>query len=107
MDKYTWGDSQGAVNLIATLEQQEYSKYSRKIASHLSRFYSSTMAIVAMPDKAVCEAVLLLWLKHFKELVRQWDMPEVLKTHTLCVATTRIRKFIHPKQPEKEEANNG
>lgn len=92
MEKYIWGNSKGAVNLITMLETAEYSQYFRAVSSIISKYFQSTGAIKAIADRTIREAVLLMWHAKFVDRVTQLDIPEVIKTHMLCVGKTRNRQ---------------
>lgn len=97
MDKFTFGDSKAAVNLMKTLNAPFYSLYARKVCRLLAKQLQSIKAIMAIPDQTIRKAVLKLWHDRFIAIVNNSEMPEVIKTHTLCVATTFYRVGIHGK----------
>lgn len=92
MDNSTFGNSQGAINLMESLQRQEYSRCSRKVCSILSRYFDSTGSIMHISDVGIRKAVLKTWHDNFKDRVGQLELPDVIKTHTLCVGTTRFRQ---------------
>jgi len=94
MDKSTFGNYKAAVNLMATLDTPEYSQCAKKVCSLLGRQLTSIKAIMAIPDDTVRKAVLKLWHDRFVSAVSNTEMPEVIKTHTICVATTYYRMSL-------------
>jgi len=93
MDKQTIGNSKAAVNLIKKLQTSEYSPYSHTIMSSLSKYFSSTAQIMYIPNTTIREAVLIMWCHRCQHILADKDIPEVLKTHALCVVTTRFRQL--------------
>lgn len=99
MDKCTFGDSRAAVNLITTLDTPEYSRYQRKVCTYLGKQLQSIKAIGDISDKTIREAVLKLWHDRFVTVVMSnTEIPDVIKTHTICVAKTYYRIAIKPVQ---------
>ena len=94
MDKCTFGDSKAAINLMGTLNMPEYSLYARKVRRLLAKQIRYLKAIRTITDIAVQITILKLWQDRFSSMVNNTEMPEDIKTHTLCVATTFYRKGI-------------
>lgn len=94
MDKYTFGDSKAAINLVKTLGMPEYSLCARKVSRLLGKQIQSINAIMAISDKGVRRAVLTLWRDRFINAVNTTVLPEIIKTHILCVATAFYRRGI-------------
>lgn len=94
MDKFTFGNSKAAVNLVKTLGRPEYQKYSAQANRLLAKQLVALGAIMFIPDKNTRETALLLWKQMFIERVNSANIPEVIKTHILCVATSYYRKYM-------------
>lgn len=95
MDKHTFGDSKAAVNLLRTLEEPDYYKYRRVVSSVLAEYFSQTASIMGITDITLRKAVLKVWHERFTNRVSQLEIPEVIKTHTQCVGTSRFRQYWH------------
>ena len=99
MDKHTWGDSQAAINLAThILAQPEYNQYSKFVSRNLSKQFIALSSIMAIPDKNTRETTLKMWHDRFKGLVSV--LPEVVRTHTLCVETGEYRKKLRQSKEE-------
>lgn len=94
MDKYTFGNSKAAVNLMTTLEKPKYQDRASTVTRLLSKQLTALKAIMSIPDKNTRETTLLLWKRMFIERIDFQSLPEVIKTHTLCVATGYYRKYM-------------
>ena len=92
MDKYTFGNSRGAINLITTLQRDENLQYISKVSTILAKFYQTTRAIMFIPDVAVRQTVHQLWHQKFVDQIMRLGMPDVIKSHTRCVLATRYRQ---------------
>ena len=96
MDKYTFGDSRAAINLMVDiLGKPEYEKYSSRVAKLLSKQFQALNAVAEIRDKTIREATLQMWHRRFIGLAE--DLPEVIKTHTLCVAAGKYHQLLGDK----------
>lgn len=84
MDMCTFGDSKGAINLMTTLQREEYSCYRPRVSAILGKFFQSTGGIVEIPNKTLREAILKMWHDSFVDKIACLDLPEVIK-HTRFV----------------------
>jgi len=94
MDKCTFGNSKAAINLVATLEQEDFKRYSRLTNRLLSKQIAALKGVNCIPDKITREAALLIWDKNFTTRVKSSVLPEVIQTHILCVATAYFRRYL-------------
>lgn len=93
MDRYTFGDSQAAQNLITDiLNKPEYSKYSKRVAHLLGKQGVILKAVAIIQDETIRKATLKMWHDHFAQLCS--DLPEIVRTHTLCVETGWYRQLL-------------
>ena len=93
MDKYTFGKSQAATNLLCDiLENPEYKQCSRRVARLLSKQFKALLAAAKISDKGVRNATLRLWHDKFETLTD--GLPEVVKTHIRCVETGKFRQIL-------------
>ena len=96
MDKHTFGDSQAAVNLMVDiLEKPEYKQYSPRVARLLAKQFKALKAVAEISDKSVREATLQMWHRRFIGLAS--GLPELVKTHTLCVAAGKYHQILNDK----------
>jgi len=92
MDKYMWGKSQAAINLITTLNTPEYSDHARRVRKILHTQLRAMESIMDIKDTHFKRATLELWHHQFSgKLI---DLPEVIRTHVLCVETGKFRELI-------------
>ena len=94
MDKFTFGDSKAAVNLVEILDKPEHSLCSPKALRMLSKYMTSINALEAIPHKGTRETVLRLWHDRFINQVNESSFPIVVSTHLNCVATSQYRKQL-------------
>ena len=100
--KHTFGDSQASINLIDNiLAKPEYIKTRSKVFRLLARQLQAFAVIVAIPDEKVRLATLRMW--HDKFAAKVAELPEIVRTHTLCVETGQYRKRLR----EVRFGNNG
>ena len=93
MDKYTFGNSQAAQNLMVDiLRKPEYIKYSKRVARLLSKQNIILRTVQFIPKETIRKATLKMWHEHFVDLCV--DLPEVVKTHTLCIETGWYRQLL-------------
>jgi len=91
--KFTFGDSQAAVNLMSSiLQQPEYQRYRRKVCRKLSKQIEGMTALGTIGDKAIRDAMLGVWHGQFASRIS--DLPEIVKTHTRCVETGFYRQLL-------------
>ena len=96
MDKYTFGNSRAAVNLMASiLEKPEYKHCSAQVARILDKHFKVLGVVAKLPDKTIRGATLQMWHKHF--LGRIEDLPELVRTHTACVMASRYHQLLGDK----------
>ena len=93
IDDYTIGNSKAAVNLMRALKTPEYSIYAHAVLSSLSKHFTFTKAIMCISDVSIREAVLIMCKHRFESIMVDKDIPEVLKTHALCIAAGRFRQL--------------
>jgi len=91
MDKNTFGNSKAAINLVNTLNEPEYQDYAHKACNILSLQLGEIHAINNITDDRMRKAVLNSWHQRFRTKVNGSTLPENIKTHILCVATTYYR----------------
>ena len=93
MDKCTFGNSQAAQNLVGDiLRKPEYEKYSKRVAHLLSKQSAFFSNVSYIPDETIRKATLRKWHEHFAGLVD--GLPEIVKTHTICVETGWYRQAL-------------
>jgi len=93
MDKHTFGNSQASVNLITDiLEKPEYKNYSTKVARVLDKHFKVLIVVSRIPNETIRRATMEMWHKHFS--ARLEGLPEIIKTHTLCVMSTRYHELL-------------
>ena len=93
MDRYTFGNSQAAQNLIGNiLPKPEYMKYSKRVTRLLSKQISILKLVNCISNETTRKATLRMWHRHFVELCL--DLPEAVRTHTLCVETGWYRQTL-------------
>ena len=92
IDKFTFGNSKCAVNLISILNKEENSQYRHKSLRILSKYMKGIGALMFVTDKDTRETALKIWLERFKLLTRSANIPTLIETHLNCVATTEYRK---------------
>jgi len=102
MDKYTFGNSQSAQNLMGDiLKNPEYEKYSKRVAHLLSKQITIFKSVNCISNEHIRKATLKMWHEHFIPLCS--DLPEVVKTHTLCVETGWYRQLLRNGSNDKTE----
>jgi len=90
MDKHTFGKSQAAINLInSILKEPGNEQYAPIVGKLLGRHFQELHSINKIPDRRTREAIFQVWRKRFASQVAK--LPEVVRTHTLCVATAKYR----------------
>ena len=93
MDKYTFGNSQAAQNLVGDiLRKPEYEKYSEQVARLLSKQIVTLKSINHIPIDHIRKATLKMWHEHFISLCSK--LPEIVRTHVLCVETGWYRQSL-------------
>ena len=93
IDRYTFGKSQAAQNLIANiLQKPEYVQYSKRVARLLSKQSAILNMVAFIPNETTKKATLRMWHEHFAGLTL--GLPEIVKTHTLCVETGWYRQLL-------------
>jgi hypothetical protein len=102
--KYTYGTSSCSINLINILDKPEYIAIRDRVFSILSRQDFRLNQLMNIENKNVRDTSLLLWHKRFVDLIK--DLPEVVRTHTLCVETAIYRKLLRKSKEIKKNANN-
>ncbi|MCJ7457411.1 MAG: hypothetical protein MUP17_00250 [candidate division Zixibacteria bacterium] len=91
--KYTFGDSMAAVNLTSNiLEKQEFRDIRHKVARLLTKQIIALKSLMAIRDKRMREASLKMWHDEFPLKVS--DLPELVRTHVLCVETGIYRQLL-------------
>ena len=101
MNKCTFSNSKGAQNLATILDDPEYNRYSRKVSKILSKYFTCTSSTMFIPNKTVRDVVLKVWRERFIERINNLALPEVVKTHTLCVIVTQYRRCIREMETRK------
>jgi len=91
MDIHTFGNTQAAYNLIKILDEPEYQRYSKQAGRKLSLQIEHLNYVMAIEDKATREATLIFWKHNFIASIAQ--LPEIVRTHILSVATAHFRKL--------------
>ena len=95
--KFTFGDSQSAVNLMGSiLQQPEYQKYKDVVCRKLSKQIEKMKAVGAIENQSIREATLKMWHDRFASGVS--GLPEIVKTHTRCVETGMYRQLLRDSQ---------
>lgn len=94
MDKYTFGNSKAAINLIRTLDELGDVKLQRGVSSVLSKYATAMAQIMFIPSKTTREAILQLWLAKVSALIEDSPWPEIIKTHVRCVAVGLYRAYL-------------
>lgn len=94
MDKNTFGNSKAAINLVIALESSEYQVYRQLSCRRLQKQIEALKALLFIPDKNTCETALKLWNKDFSIKINSTTIPEIIKSHILCVATGYFRKYL-------------
>lgn len=98
---YTFGNSKAAINLMGNiLENPGYVMHRRKALRLLSKQTATLTAVMAIKNKSVREASLEMWHKRFATLIS--DLPEVVKSHVLCVETGLYRKLLEESKARGE-----
>ena len=92
MDRYTFGSSKAAQNLINILQEPRYNQYSKRVARLLSKQSTILKEINTIHNKTIREATLKMWHEHFVVLCS--SLPEIVRTHTLCVETAWYRQLL-------------
>lgn len=93
MDKYTFGNSQAAQNLVSDiLEQPQYQPYKEAVCRRLSKQTARLKAVMTIRDKTIREETLRMWHKTFVPWTE--GLPELVKTHIRCVETGIYRQFL-------------
>jgi len=105
MDRYTWGNSQSAINLTTILERPEYQECSGRVCRVLSKYMAAMKSISLIEDKSIRETVLGIWYDRFRGSVA--DLPEVVHSHLLCVAKGRLRQLTRESHKEKATRYQG
>ena len=91
--KYTFGDSQASINLIDDiLAKPEYVKNRSKVFRLLGTQLQAFAVIVTIPDRKVRQATLGMW--HDRFALRAAELPEIVRTHTICVETGHYRERL-------------
>jgi hypothetical protein len=91
--KYTFGDSQAAINLTSSiLENPEYSGLRQKVSRLLTKQIITLKAIMEIRNNRIREASLTIWHSRFPSKLA--DLPEIVKTHVLCVETGVYRQLL-------------
>jgi hypothetical protein len=91
-DKFTFGKAQSAINLMSILEKQEYKEYLPQVMRLLSKQSESLNAVMCIPHEHTRNFTLDMWHRHFATLVV--GLPEIVRTHTLCVETGWYRQLL-------------
>jgi hypothetical protein len=91
IDKFTFGKTQSAINLMGILEK-EHKECLPRVMRLLSRQSESFNAIMHIPHEHTRNFTLDMWHKRFPMLVA--ELPEVVRTHTLCVETGWYRQLL-------------
>lgn len=102
MDKCTFGNSKGAINLISVLEKPENVPYAHKVSAILSKYSQSMAAIMFIPDKTTRVAVLLEWRHKFLERINKANFPEVVRSHTSNLIVVLYRKCVYESKEGEE-----
>ena len=101
MDKYTFGNSQSEINLVSSiLTNPQYAIYSRKVARLLSKQFQALNMVSTIPDERIKRHTMRMWHERFVSLLN--DLPEIVKTHTLCVETGKYRQLLKTKSPAQK-----
>ena len=91
--KYTFGDSRAAINLTSSiLEQSEFKNIRRKVSRLLTGQSVALKSLMAIRDKRSREASLKMYHDRFQLKVS--DLPEIVRTHVLCVETGIYRQLL-------------
>lgn len=92
MDKYMWGKSQAAVNLITALKTPEYEMFARIVRRRVSTQIRGLEAMMTITEPHFRRAALEMWHKQFPAKLP--ELPEVIRTHILCVETSKFRELL-------------
>lgn len=91
--KFTFGESQAAMNLMGNiLQQSDYQKYQRIVCRKLSKQIEVMKAMMFIENKTLRKATLKLW--HEKFTLESDTLPEIIKTHMRCVETGIYRQLL-------------
>lgn len=95
MDKYTFGDSQAATDLVEILET-EYPNQNlqRYVSKRLNKFREILSQLSKIKRRSYQKYLADLLLKDFRKKTKQNDWPEKVKTFFLNVINTDYKKFI-------------
>jgi len=91
MDKHSWGNSQAAIDLITMLEREEYIPFAKSVRSRLTTQWQRLDALMKIEEPGIRKECLISFHNLFKKRINEILLPEELKTHILCVATSRYR----------------
>ena len=90
MDKFTFGKSQSAINLIESiLPKPENQVYRRKVCRMLSKQIEALNGVCEITDTGVRKTTLEMWHKRF--LDRMPALPRVVETHIKAVEAGMYR----------------
>lgn len=105
METYTFGNSQAAKNLIGNiLTMPEHVGYARKVARLLDKQFKTLTAVAGITDRTIREATLQIWHKRFGSLLD--GLPEIVRTHVLCVENGKYRQLLASSKAERYEGKD-
>jgi len=91
--EFTFGASQAARNLMASiLQQPEYRQYKEAVCRRLSKQLERLNAVMDIRNSVVRQATLKMWHDTFPNWCR--GLPEIVKTHAICVETGWYRYLL-------------
>ncbi len=93
MDKHSWGNSSAAIALVSMLETEEYQPYSKKVRGRLTTQWQRLDALMKIEEPGIRRECLIAFHRLFRKHISEMDIPDVLKTYVLCVATSRYRQL--------------
>ena len=90
---HTFGNTKAAINLTTSiLENPEYQQFRRKVCRLLSKQIETLNSLTEISNSRVRKASLKVW--HDKFAMQVIGLPEIVKTHTLCVETGIYRRLL-------------
>ena len=99
--KHTFGKSQAALNLVGDiLEKPEHKEFRPKVFRLLSKQSEFLNSVMEISNKRVREACLKMSHDRFATSVA--ELPEIVRTHVLCVETGVYRQLVAKSRKEEK-----
>lgn len=92
LDKNTWGNSRSAINLVTILLKPEYQECARRARRVLTKQFEALQSVMDIRCKNIREHSLYMWHERFPSLLS--GLPEIVRTHILCVETGKYRQLL-------------